>query len=364
MVKSFPFRVPLHKNQQFRDLKTQLFLVSLHSMKLDPIKLFLFVGSFCIYNAWTQDIHWSQYNDNQLFLNPANAGHFNGDLRVIGNYRDQWRSVTVPFSTFSFSVDKTIKKMGVGLLAFRDQVGDGKLSTIELQGNLSYHLKLSADSTHNLRGGLNVGMNHRQVNFNSFYFDSQFDGYVFDASLPTNEVLQRDRKTNLSLGAGILYEWVKNPRLKFNVGISAFNLNRPNQGFFNEVVKRPVRTTSFVKATVAIAPSLDLIPSVQFSSQGTYQELVLGSAAKYYLFSENFIYRALYGGLWMRNKDAMILTLGYDYQELFVGLSYDINLSKLVPASNARGGFEIAVRYVINRFKPKRTDHRVCPDYI
>ena len=66
----------------------------------------------------------------------------------------------------------------------------------------------------------------------------------------------------------------------------------------------------------------------------------------------------------MRNKDACMLTLGYDHQDLFVGLSYDINLSKLLPASNARGGFEIALRYIINRFKPKRADHRVCPDYI
>jgi hypothetical protein len=66
----------------------------------------------------------------------------------------------------------------------------------------------------------------------------------------------------------------------------------------------------------------------------------------------------------MRNKDASFLTVGYDYQDFFMGLSYDINFSKLLPASNARGGFEIAVRYIINRFKPKRIEHRVCPDFI
>ena len=100
-------------------------------------KFIFFLFSLCIINAWTQDIHWSQFNDNQLFQNPANAGNFYGDLRLIGNFKDQWRSVTVPFSTFSFSIDKNIKKLGIGLLAFHDQVGDGKLSTIELQGNLS-----------------------------------------------------------------------------------------------------------------------------------------------------------------------------------------------------------------------------------
>ena len=327
-------------------------------------KFIFFLVSFCITNAWTQDIHWTQFNDNQLFQNPANAGNFNGDLRFIGNFKDQWRSVTVPFSTFSFSIDKNIKKVGFGLLAFHDQVGDGKLSTIELQGNVSYNLKLSLDSSHNLIGGLNIGMNHRQVNWNSFYFDSQFNGYVFNAALPTNESIQTDRKTNISIGAGVLYEWVKNPRLKLNIGIGAFNLNRPNQGFYNEIIKRDVRYNGFLKATIAVKPMIDVIPSIQYSSQGTYQELVLGSSVKHYLPSKTFVYRAVYAGLWMRNKDACMLTLGYDHQDLFVGLSYDINLSKLLPASNARGGFEIAVRYIINKFKPKRVDHRVCPDYI
>ena len=53
-----------------------------------------------------------------------------------------------------------------------------------------------------------------------------------------------------------------------------------------------------------------------------------------------------------------------DYQDLFVGISYDINFSKLVPASHLRGGIEFAVRYIIRKFKPKRIIHRVCPDYI
>jgi len=332
---------------------------------LPNIKKFIFfLFSFCIFNAWNQDIHWSQFNDNQLFQNPANAGNFYGDLRIIGNYRDQWRSVSVPFSTFSMSVDKQTKKLGYGIMAFHDQAGDGKFSTIELQGNVSYNLKLSADSAHNLRGGINFGMNHRQVNWNSFYFDSQFNGYIFNPILPTNEVIQTDRKTNLSIGGGIVYDWVKNPRLRVSTGISAFNLNRPNQGFYNATIKRAIRYNGFLKATIAIKPMIDVIPSIQFSSQGTYQELVLGSSVKHYLPSKTFVYRAVYAGLWMRNKDACMLTLGYDHQDLFVGLSYDINLSKLLPASNARGGFEIALRYIINRFKPKRADHRVCPDYI
>src|SRR5690606_3863044 len=73
---------------------------------------------------------------------------------------------------------------------------------------------------------------------------------------------------------------------------------------------------------------------------------------------------ALYGGLFYRNKDAAFLSAGMDYNAWFVGISYDMNFSKLVPASRVRGGLEIAVRYIIHRFKPKKISHRICPVYI
>ena len=50
-----------------------------------------------------QDIHWSQFNDNPVFQNPGNTGNFNGDVRFVGNFRDQWRAVSVPYQTLSLS---------------------------------------------------------------------------------------------------------------------------------------------------------------------------------------------------------------------------------------------------------------------
>ena len=116
---------------------------------------------FCLFaifsffeSSWGQDIHWSQFNDNQLFQNPGNAGHFDGDYRFIGNYRDQWRSVSVPFTTFAVSADANRKNIGFGLQIFNDQAGDGKLSTTEVQGTLSYLLKFRETSPHIFRPGI------------------------------------------------------------------------------------------------------------------------------------------------------------------------------------------------------------------
>jgi type IX secretion system PorP/SprF family membrane protein len=322
---------------------------------------------FWTFNCLSQDIHWSQFNDIPLFQNPGNAGNFNGDYRFVANYRNQWKSVTVPFSTLSISADAKsykFKQLGYGILFFHDVTGDGKLRTIEMQGNASYLFKLSADSTHTIRPGINIGLNHRQVNWDQLYFDNQFNGVIFDPSLPTNELYQTDRRTNLSIGVGGVYEYYRNKREKYSAGIGIYNINRPNQGFYGEKIQRDVRLNLFAKGMHKLDVDWDLVPAINFSIQGKYRELMLGSSVKYTLIDRLGLYRAVYGGLWYRNRDAACLTVGMDYQAWFAGISYDINFSKLVPASNARGGVEFAVRYILNHFKPSRSLHRVCPDYI
>jgi type IX secretion system PorP/SprF family membrane protein len=317
-----------------------------------------------VFSGRTQDIHWSQFNDNQLFQNPGHAGHFDGDYRFIGNWRDQWRSVTVPFSTFSTSIDAKKGNYGFGLLMFHDQAGDGKFRTVEVQGNVSRLFKLTADSSHTIRPGINFGMNHRQINWDALYFDSQYTGYVFDPTLPSNETYQNDRKTNMSIGFGSLYEWQRTERFKVLSGFGVYNINRPNQGFYTDEIPRDVRFNVFSKGTFMLNPRWDIIPSIQMSFQGVYREIIVGGSGKYYIKGSKPVYQALYGGMWMRSRDAFYLSFGYDYKDFFAGVSYDINFSKLVPASRARGGLELAVRYVIRTFKPKRVIHRVCPDFI
>lgn len=314
-----------------------------------------------------QDIHWSQFNDNPLFQNPGNAGLFEGDARFYANYRDQWRSVTVPFSTFSISGDgklKTFPKLGFGGLFFHDQAGDGKFRTIEFQINTNYRLDLTQNKVHSIRPGINFGLNHRQVNSDVFYFDKQYNGIQYDPTLPTGETFQSDKRTNFSIGAGAVYQWNAEKRKKVVAGVGVFNLNRPDQGFFTEKISRNIRTNIFAQGQFKIHYDWDILPEVQLNIQGKYFELMLGGRAKYILKDRLGKYFALYFGAYYRNKDAAVVSIGADYQNWFAGISYDLNFSKLVPASRVRGGIEFSLRYILFHFKPKKIVHRICPDYI
>ena len=53
----------------------------------------------------SQDIHYSQFYNAPLTLNPALTGIFRGDIRFQANYRNQWRSVPVDFVTFTAAAD-------------------------------------------------------------------------------------------------------------------------------------------------------------------------------------------------------------------------------------------------------------------
>ena len=57
-----------------------------------------------------QDIHFSQFNETPVILNPALCGTAY-DTRIVANYKNQWASVTSPYQTYGISVEKALKHL-------------------------------------------------------------------------------------------------------------------------------------------------------------------------------------------------------------------------------------------------------------
>ena len=64
---------------------------------------------FLAIESKSQDAQFSQFDKSPLSINPAFAGAFYGDIRLLANYRNQW-SVSAPYNTFAFSYDMGLMK--------------------------------------------------------------------------------------------------------------------------------------------------------------------------------------------------------------------------------------------------------------
>jgi len=307
-----------------------------------------------------QDIHWTQFINNPIFQNPAGAGNFNEDLRLTANYRTQWRSVSIPFQTTAIAADTKYKQFGLAINYFHDQVGDGKFQTNEMQ--LSLCRPFQINKSHQLRGAIQFGFNQRQLNSNAFYFDAQYNGYIFDPNAPTNETFQTASMIKPMLGLGLIHQYQINSKIDIQTGLGVFNLTRPNQSFFVDNTQRDIRLNLFSLLRYSYTNELSFEPSFQLQFQGPYRELTIGGTSTYLFSKKDKIF--LSGGLWWRTQDAFCLQFGMASGPLYCGVSYDFNYSSLVPASRGRGAFELSLRYVFSKFRPAPIQYRLCPDFI
>jgi type IX secretion system PorP/SprF family membrane protein len=334
----------------------------------NKIGLVILTSLFFI-KGFTQDIHFSQFYNSPMNLNPGLAGQFDGDYRFVGNYRNQWSSVTVPYKTFSFSADAAHflnrKDLGAGVVFNYDNTGDSRFKTTVLNVVGNYKIALNTDSNQYLAGGMQFGFTNKNLSYSPLRFDAQYNGARYDAGLPNNENFTASSQTYLNVHAGLSYFYKIEERKKIEAGIALFNLTSPKESFFgNGDVRLDRRLTAHLTYQHQINDKIDVIPSAFLMKQGTYKEFVFGALGKYIVSDFRGDYQAAYVGMWYRTKDAGYMSAGYEFNNWNVSLSYDFNLSTLRPASAGRGGIELAVIYILKQFKPIKVKHRVCPNYL
>ncbi|MEX1000570.1 MAG: PorP/SprF family type IX secretion system membrane protein [Crocinitomicaceae bacterium] len=332
-------------------------------------KILYILVLLCTVQTLAQDIHFSQFYMNPVYLNPALTGNHKCDWRISANQRSQWRSVSRPYNTIAISAENregwVLPGLYHGLNIFHDAAGDGNYRTIEINLSTAYQMYLDHDSIHSVTAGIQLGVNHRSIDFSLLSFDNQFNGYYYNPSLPTQENFGTNKRTGFNLAVGAIYAYKPSPRKEVVAGLGWFNIPQIKQSFYgDELIKRDRRLVIHAKGIYPINFEWDIQPGIFMQFQGKYKEIVFGANARYLMMDKKGEFIAPYAGVWMRNKDAAYLTAGMYYNNWTAGVSYDVNFSKLTPASNLRGGLEFSLQYVWCIFKPKEIIHRVCPDYL
>ncbi|MGB1040797.1 MAG: PorP/SprF family type IX secretion system membrane protein [Flavobacteriales bacterium] len=331
--------------------------------------IWILILAFYSFSTKAQDIHFSQFYNSPLTLNPAQTGVFNGDYRFAGNYRNQWNSVTIPFSTFSMSGDMKnalgVKNLGLGIVFNHDNTGDSRFRTTVFNVSGSYGFDLDENSKQQLTVGIQTGFTNKNLSYDELKFDAQYNGLAFNGGLPNRENFNTNTQNFFNLHSGVNYTNTIGNREVFQAGIGVFNLTKPKESYFNnQAIEVDRRISIYANYQVQITNEIDILPATFFMKQGKYFEYIIGARGKYILSEAAGAVQSAYLGLFFRTKDAGFITAEYDYNNWHFGLSYDINLSTLRQASNGRGGIELSAIYILRKIKPSSNKYKRCPDYI
>jgi len=322
----------------------------------------LAAGFFCVVSSMSaQDIHFSQFHRSPLNLNPGYAGYFDGDYRFSGIHRNQWKSVTTPFKTFSGSFDMNMpfpgsdrSRLGTGIVFNTDKAGDSEYGITQAMLSSSWIHAAGGDSIHFFSAGIQAGFTQHTINYSNLTFDSQFNGDVFDPSLPSNEIFSRDKLFYFDFSLGFSYLYVSGERFNIGGGISLQHLFEPKIDFISDAseAKTNRKVAADIHSSIGLTENIYLQPGLLFATQKKFSELNFGGNLKLLLNRKPGKILNLYAGLFLRTSDAIIPTIGLDFNDLHFGLSYDINTSDLKRASNSRGGYEVSLTYIIKKVKP------------
>lgn len=300
--------------------------------------------------AHAQDLHFSQYFNAPLLVNPANTGFTpDGDYRLGVNYRTQWAAISNPYKTFSAFGDVQLFGdrfengwVGVGGALLRDVAGSGNLTSTRMFGSVAYHQAVGLGSL--FSAGFNLGYVNKRIDFTKLTFDNQWNGKFFDINIPPGEGFVTNQINYFTLQAGLNYAYFPTENAYFNVGISASHINRPKESFFDGATtdeRLSPRYTGFVNGSFKVAEQWILNPNVYVSNMATAWEVVGGLNAQRDLSGDGSTQLIL--GAYYRVNDAVIPTVGFQLNGFRLTFNYDATTSSLSPYNGTRGAYEISI---------------------
>lgn len=332
-----------------------------------------------------QDIHFSQFTQSPLTVNPALAGT-TAWIRAGLIFRDQWRAVhsvnsNNSYTTIGASFDIKSKRrwiksknqteryrqsgdngFGWGVNIYNDRAGDGKMGTLNANASIAYQVMTGAKSMIAL--GFQGGMMQRSIQFDKLYWGTQYDptsttGY--NLALPPDKAVAGGDDSFIipDLSTGLTYTYKKNERymrgndqMDITLGAALFHAAPFKYSFLGSTEKIYQRMVFHGMSTIGIKnTSIALVPAFMIQKQGPNQEIYAGSMVRYMLREDSKYTGYVKGasvsaGGYYRNKDAFVVAALFEFSSYGIGVSYDFNLSGLKTVSSGRGGLEISLRFL------------------
>jgi type IX secretion system PorP/SprF family membrane protein len=328
-------------------------------MKPIKIRFYLYgISLIFIGNSHAQDFHYSQFDANPLYLNPALTGErlneFKG-FQFNANYRDQLARYTNgagSYKSVAIGFDAPLgSKFSIGQFVANNKSIDGAFNTFNFMLSGAYKIidkKVDERDLHNLSVGLQVGVLNKSIQPEKFSYDAQYSPTSqngFDENLPSNESYLKQSFFKVDLNFGIYYRTTfENKKLTAFGGSSIYHITRPNESFIGDKTHVPLKFNLHGGVIYKLNQALNIMPQLLYVNQAKANELNLGALLFYKI--KQTVYEPIIGLNW-RYKNAIIPQLGIRAKGITVRMSYCIVINYLSDYNNR--GLEFSIIYTANK---------------
>jgi len=287
-----------------------------------------------------QDVAFSQFYANPVYLNPALAGN-RICPRVTLNYRNQYPSLAGNYVTYNASFDMYAKSLfgGVAVLVTNDMTGP--LASFSGSAVYSYHLQLTRKLTMN--AAMQAGYFQYRLNWDKLVFEDMIvpgTGEVIPGSSSESQP-QKLSVGDIDFSTGMVLGYDE----RYYLGAAVHHITSPDLAFYDGNISRldpkiTIHAGALFNLKEATLPgkendNLSLSPNIVYMQQGNFHQLNGGMYLNFYPFVT---------GLWLRhnfeNPDALIVLLGFQQPQFKIGYSFDYTLSQL--GISAGGAHEVS----------------------
>lgn len=308
------------------------------------------------------DPQFTQFYAAPIYLGPSYAG-ISGLSRIALNYRDQWPNLPGHFTTFALSYDTYIAKYKSGLagMILRDQAGNGKLNTTDLNFSYSYQVKIA--KKYYFVPGLAIYYYMSNVDPGKLTYADQ---YLGEQVLPTTVESPAENYHHIDFATSALFY---NENIWF--GTTLDHLMKIGPSLNEDYHYAPLKVSIYGGGKIPVTHKFNHRDETTLTLAFNYkiQDYLKQGDIGFYFFKA-----PLFAGFWYRGlpfisknaQDALCFLFGYKNETYSIAYNYDFTISPLI--ANTGGAHEISFIYNLGTISTNRRNliHRgaiPCPTF-
>jgi type IX secretion system PorP/SprF family membrane protein len=301
-----------------------------------------------------------------LSINPAKAGNFYGTARIGGLARTQGNSIANKgYGSYAIYADAPIIKgfrdkdwVGVGFTIANDVAGELEQTFNYSLFGASYHFALDKRGSTYITVGFQSGTYGKKIaNRDAASFA---DGNGIQSQEYTS--IQDNFNRGTEYAGGVEFRTELNDRTKFRVGARYGHIGKIRQSVAGGSYRLPARIGGHFEADYLLNSRVIISPSLLYEHFKPASQFVAQCKGRYLFDPEKKI--EFSAGLGYRFGDAAQVLFGLGWDQIQVGIGYDLPVSAQSAEAIPLGGLEIAASYIIRIYKEPQVDPVIfCPRF-